>query len=38
MVTFRCTACGKIFSIQDYVNEVDEDTWELISRRPCNRA
>ncbi len=34
----RCTVCGREFSISEYINELDEETWEKISRRPCNRA
>jgi hypothetical protein len=34
----RCTVCGKDFPIKDYIDEMDEETWEQISRRPCNRA
>jgi len=37
-VTLRCTVCGKVFSIKDYLDEIDEEAWEKISRRPCNRA
>jgi hypothetical protein len=37
-VTLRCTACGKDFSVKDYSDEMDEEMWEKISRRPCNRA
>jgi DNA-directed RNA polymerase subunit RPC12/RpoP len=38
MVTFRCTACGKEFSINDYLHDISEEMWEDISRRPSNRA
>jgi hypothetical protein len=37
-VTLRCTVCGKDFSIKDYLDKMDEETWEKISRRPSNRA
>jgi hypothetical protein len=37
-VTLRCTACSKEFSVKDFIDEMDEETWEEISRRPCNRA
>jgi len=37
-VTLRCTACGKDFLVKDYIDEMDEETWEKIARRPCNRA
>jgi hypothetical protein len=30
--------CGKDFSIKEYSDELDENMWEMISRRPCNRA
>jgi hypothetical protein len=37
-VVFRCTVCSKEFSIKDYIDEMDDDMWEKISRRPVNRA
>jgi len=37
-LSFRCTACGKEFPVKDYLAEIDDETWERISRRPCNRA
>ena len=24
--------------LKDYIDEIDEETWEAISLRPCNRA
>jgi hypothetical protein len=30
--------CGKEYKISDYIGEIDEETWERISLRPCNRA
>jgi hypothetical protein len=30
--------CGKDFSIKEYSDQIDEEMWEKISRRPCNRA
>jgi len=37
-VTLRCTACGKDHPIKEYLDEIDEEMWERIARRPCNRA
>jgi hypothetical protein len=37
-VTLRCTWCGKEFPVKEYLDELDEETWEKIARRPCNRA
>ncbi len=34
----RCTVCGTEYPIGDYLQEIDDETWERISRRPCNRA
>jgi len=34
----RCTSCGKEFPITEYLDELDEETWEKIARRPTNRA
>lgn len=34
----RCTACGREFPVKEYIDELDEDMWESIARRPCNRA
>ncbi|MBF0606111.1 MAG: dual CXXC motif small (seleno)protein [Candidatus Magnetobacterium sp. LHC-1] len=33
-----CTKCRKRFSISEYINEIDEKTWELISSRNSDRA
>jgi hypothetical protein len=30
--------CGKTYNISEYIEEIDEEMWEQISRRPCNRA
>jgi hypothetical protein len=30
--------CGKEFPINDYLNDISEEMWEAISRRPSNRA
>jgi hypothetical protein len=38
MVAFRCTVCGEEYTINEYIKEIDDETWERISRRPCNRA
>jgi len=38
MITIRCTVCGKDFSVNEYGDELDEGMWEMISRRPSNRA
>jgi hypothetical protein len=37
-VTLRCTACGKDFQINEYLDELDEEMWEKIARRSCNRV
>jgi hypothetical protein len=34
----RCTACGREYPVSEYIDELDEESWELIARRPCNRA
>jgi hypothetical protein len=34
----RCTSCGKEFPITEYLDELDEETWEKIARRPSDRA
>jgi hypothetical protein len=34
----RCTECGKEFPVGEYLDEIDEETWERIARRPANRA
>lgn len=34
----RCTSCGKEFPVKEYLDELDEETWERIARRPSNRA
>ncbi|WP_460176005.1 hypothetical protein [Thermodesulfovibrio hydrogeniphilus] len=33
-----CKDCGAEFKISQYKDEIDEETWELISRRSCDRA
>jgi hypothetical protein len=30
--------CGRLYSVHEYVDEIDEETWERIASRPCNRA
>jgi hypothetical protein len=30
--------CGKRYALAEYINEIDEKTWEKISTRSCNRA
>jgi hypothetical protein len=30
--------CGKRYTVAEYLNEIDEKTWEKISSRSCNRA
>jgi hypothetical protein len=30
--------CGRMYLISDYIDEIDEELWEEISRRPSNRA
>jgi len=30
--------CGKRYGIADYAEELDQETWDLISTRSCNRA
>jgi hypothetical protein len=30
--------CGKRYMLAEYINEIDEKTWEKISTRSCNRA
>jgi hypothetical protein len=30
--------CGRRFGIADYIEEIDEKTWERISSRSCNRV
>jgi len=34
----RCTSCGKEFLVKEYLDELDEEAWERIARRPSNRA
>jgi hypothetical protein len=30
--------CGKRFSVREYADEMSEEQWKEISRRPANRA
>jgi len=30
--------CGKIYSIEEYMQEMDEDMWKQLSCRPCDRV
>ncbi|MFN3481131.1 MAG: hypothetical protein ACK415_12220 [Thermodesulfovibrionales bacterium] len=34
----RCTSCGRDYRISEYLDEIDEQTWEKISGRSCDRA
>jgi len=36
--TLYCMDCGKIFSLNEYIDEIDEGMWERISHRPCDRV
>jgi uncharacterized protein YbaR (Trm112 family) len=33
-----CTVCGRYYRINDYLNEIDEELWQLISSRRCDRV
>ncbi|MEK6698472.1 MAG: hypothetical protein AABZ10_05440 [Nitrospirota bacterium] len=37
-MTVRCTSCGKDFPVKEYMDQFDEETWEKLSHRPCNRV
>ncbi|MCS7203068.1 MAG: hypothetical protein NZ809_01265 [Thermodesulfovibrio sp.] len=37
-VYLLCNECGAEFKISDYLDEIDEETWDMISRRSCDRA
>jgi len=37
-VTLNCMDCGKIFSVKEYIDEIDDEMLERISLRPCNRV
>jgi len=30
--------CGKLYTIQEYIEEIDEGTWEKLSYISCDRA
>jgi hypothetical protein len=30
--------CGRRFSLSEYIDEIDDKTWEKISSRSCDRA
>jgi hypothetical protein len=30
--------CGTKYSLQEYINEIDEKMWEEISSHPCDRV
>jgi hypothetical protein len=30
--------CGKRFGLAEYLDEIDEKTWEKIAGRSCDRA
>jgi hypothetical protein len=30
--------CGKSFSVEEFVEEMDDKTWDQISHRPCDRV
>jgi len=30
--------CGRTYELGDYLEEIDEELWEKISRRDCDRA
>jgi len=34
----RCTVCGREFEIGQYLEEINEEMWEAISSRACNRV
>jgi len=30
--------CGRAYELVEYLEEIDEELWENISRRDCDRA
>ncbi|MDA8082198.1 MAG: hypothetical protein M0024_00905 [Nitrospiraceae bacterium] len=34
----RCMECGKRFGIAEYADELDENVWNQISNRSCDRT
>ncbi|OGW36348.1 MAG: hypothetical protein A2Y97_05985 [Nitrospirae bacterium RBG_13_39_12] len=37
-VTLNCLKCGTTFPLKDYIDEMDDEMWEQILLRPCNRV
>jgi len=37
-VKLGCTSCGRYYGISEYADEISEEMWEEIARRPANRA
>ncbi|MEC4677092.1 MAG: hypothetical protein VST72_09285 [Nitrospirota bacterium] len=37
-MNLRCMDCGKKFNVSEYIDEIDEKTWERIAGRSCDRA
>ena len=37
-VTVRCTSCGEAYPVAEYREEFDDEMWERIALRPCNRV
>ncbi|MGB9891782.1 hypothetical protein [Thermodesulfovibrio yellowstonii] len=33
-----CSECGAEFKVSEYLEDIDEETWEIISRRSCDRT
>lgn len=37
-VFLRCKACGKSYPLSEYLDEIDDNMWSIISLRPSNRV
>ncbi|WP_444548857.1 hypothetical protein [Candidatus Magnetomonas plexicatena] len=32
----RCMECGARFLLSEYIDEIDANTWNYLSNRPCD--
>ncbi|MEW6002750.1 MAG: hypothetical protein AB1638_08920 [Nitrospirota bacterium] len=37
-MTLCCVECGRTFALNEFIDEIDNEMWEKISLRPCDRV
>ena len=37
-VELRCMECSMAYSLEEYANDLDANSWDQLSQRACNRV